>query len=723
MTPKIRVKIEDPSVQTYVEECNHALEGLDKELHLADLEHADSLISSEPCSKDDTASFERHEILSSGKPGNVSHGAVVSGSTTTNHQPHERRRSVVVKHQDRTVIIPRARPVRPQPVKRKSSGFPFRALQHSQTFDVVKSIAVNVSRKAIKLCRWPDRTRKRPESLKERLNTARELSPFCDQHFIPLALLEELITHDVVAKELARDRSLLGKLRLDADKRGLYKLKSRSTNRLLIQESERTYRKVFAVLTLIDQASCIWKFVDEGICDSTLPISAEQIDKSQHHFRLRSEDTCKPLKCFQDWSPKSIADFMKSQWEVIALHFKGGLDAGNHYEVQPDEVLPFTKFNNEYRKGGFGQVFTAEIEESHRSFPNKDVAVKRLTNTYEDPVRNREAFKHESGILRSLAKQTHINKHLTELLTTFERANEFYLVFPWADTDLEGFWEQHSPQPELSGWLLEQFRGLSEALYVIHRYQTTKETTIPYQGSIMRTLPTTKVAGSEPLNFLGRHGDIKPHNILFFGQGGSKIQHGILKITDFGITRFTPENIVSERDKGNVPNSPTYRSPECDLRNIELSSQCDIWALGCVYLVFLTWYLGNHKEVKDFANERMSPDLYLHGIINDSFFTIDPDESAPRRASVKSSVKAKINDLRCREACTEPFQQLIHMIENGMIIVIEKEPEGLAVPSHHHRRLSSSSIMQKLETMSHLNGARDDEEESPRTPRHRLSMQ
>ncbi|KAL1602448.1 hypothetical protein SLS60_005864 [Paraconiothyrium brasiliense] len=713
--PRLRVKIEDPSAQSVLEEGNHALEGLDKGLSLADLANADSPISSEPYSNGDTASFEKHEIFSLAKPGIVLYDAAVSGSTAANQQARERRHSVAVHLQDGTVIGPHTRPVRPRPMKRKSSGFPFRALQHSHTFDVVKGVIVNVSRKAVKLYQWADRTRKRSESLKERLNTARKLSPFCDQHFIPLALLEELITKEVVSKELARDRSLRGKLRLDTDKRGFYKLKSRSTNRLLIQESERTYRKIFAILTLIDQVSCIWKFVEEGICDSSLPISAKQIGESQYRFRPKNEDDYKYLNCFQGWLPKSIADFMKSQWGVIAVHFKGGPDAGKHYEVQPDEVLPFTKFTYGNRKGGFGQVFMAEIEESHRSFPNEVVAVKNLTNTYEDPVRNREAFKHESGILRSLAKQTHINKHLTELLMTFERANKYYLVFPWADTDLEGFWEQYLPQLELSGWVLEQCRGLSEALYVIHRYSTTKETTMPYQGSILRTLPTTKEAGSEPLNFLGRHGDIKPHNILFFSQGGSRIQDGVLKITDFGITRFTPENIVSERDKGNVPNSPTYRSPECDLRNMELSSQCDIWALGCVYLVFLTWFMGNHNEVKQFANERMSPDLYLHGTINDSFFTIDPDESKSQRASVKSCVQTKIHDLRTRGACTEPFKQLIDMIENEMIIVIEKESEDLAVPSHHHRRLSSSSVMKNLETMSLLNGGSDDED-SPLTP-------
>jgi serine/threonine protein kinase len=249
-------------------------------------------------------------------------------------------------------------------------------------------------------------------------------------------------------------------------------------------------------------------------------------------------------------------------------------------------------------------------------------------------------------------------------LATFELANKFYLVFPWADDDLETFWENRQPDTDLSTWLLGQFLGLSEALCLIHRYRTTSDTNMPYQGSPHCTPPSADRATfeavnlhrrygdttahrrpppadhtpSEPLNFHGRHGDIKPNNILYFAQGGKEIQQGILKITDFGIARFTPENVALKRENGIVPNSPTYRSPECDFKNMEISSQCDMWALGCVYLVFLTWFFGGYGDVMEFAKSRQSPDLFWHNAFSDTFFTVDPDPKKFPRASVKASV-------------------------------------------------------------------------------------
>jgi serine/threonine protein kinase len=134
-------------------------------------------------------------------------------------------------------------------------------------------------------------------------------------------------------------------------------------------------------------------------------------------------------------------------------------------------------------------------------------------------------------------------------------------------------------------------------------------------------------------SFFGRHGDLKPENILWFPDQQSTGSHGILKITDFGITRFSSENNWN----GRVPNSPSYRSPEYDLSK-KLSTACDIWALGCVYIQFIVWYYGGHNYLQHFGDRRLAIDKHWWNYKTDTFFTTY-EESGVEKAKVKDSVK------------------------------------------------------------------------------------
>lgn len=235
-----------------------------------------------------------------------------------------------------------------------------------------------------------------------------------------------------------------------------------------------------------------------------------------------------------------------------------------------------------------------------------------------------------------------VKRHLITLLATFEQHGHYYLMFPWADADLERYWEMRPNPPNsdegMAKWVIEQCKGIAEALSQIHRYATLTGTSMLDQASHPRK--DLKVIQEAPgtLNLLGRHGDIKPKNILWFQDHGPNGRYGILKITDFGIARFTKENAASERKRGIVPNSQTYRSPECDLPNGEISPQCDVWALGCVYLVFITWFFGGWKYVQEFASRRMATDRFWAGFETDSFFTIMEDKPGMLTAKVKDSV-------------------------------------------------------------------------------------
>ena len=66
--------------------------------------------------------------------------------------------------------------------------------------------------------------------------------------------------------------------------------------------------------------------------------------------------------------------------------------------------------------------------------------------------------------------------HLIKLFATFEFRGAFYLLFPYAKSNLRDYWKQ-TPRPEFSiftvKWVLRQCKGIASALQRIHGYQTT----------------------------------------------------------------------------------------------------------------------------------------------------------------------------------------------------------------------------------------------------------
>lgn len=193
------------------------------------------------------------------------------------------------------------------------------------------------------------------------------------------------------------------------------------------------------------------------------------------------------------------------------------------------------------------------------------------------------------------------HEHLIKLLATFVWCDQFYLLFPCANGNLLDFWQEYpNPSdpvrgPDMAQWFSEQCLGIVEGLKIIHTAAYNKNNS----GHLIH----------------GRHGDLKPENILWFRNHTDQGPFGNLKISDFGLTRFhrSESNTLFE----NVGVSRTYRPPEYDIANM-VSQRYDIWALGCVLLEFVTWYLLGWDEVARFSKERMTDDL--RHIPEDCFF-------------------------------------------------------------------------------------------------------
>lgn len=203
-----------------------------------------------------------------------------------------------------------------------------------------------------------------------------------------------------------------------------------------------------------------------------------------------------------------------------------------------------------------------------------------------------------------------------------ENDKEYYILFPWAEGDLRGFWYRKSPKWDhgFLTWIANQCYGIVDAVAYIH------------------DPPDVKTENGAPL--FGRHGDIKAENILWF-RGNTDI----LILSDLGLA-----DVHREQSRSNLP--PTmdvtreYRPPERDIteESGKISRSFDIWTLGCLFLEFVVWTLEGCKGIDQFRRDRQSPyEVGTRGVETTQYFDgrfVQGDENL-----FEFKVKAKVAEV------------------------------------------------------------------------------
>lgn len=204
-------------------------------------------------------------------------------------------------------------------------------------------------------------------------------------------------------------------------------------------------------------------------------------------------------------------------------------------------------------------------------------------------------------------------------------------MFPLADGNLREFWKE-VPRPDVistSRWISQQVVGLVDGLRAIHEYE---------------------------LRTSGRHGDIKPENILWYRSppdGSHTRDHaddhwGTFVISDFGLSRFHQKTVPDKTKAKSVARSATYRPPECDIGDVLVTPAYDIWSLGCLLLEFVTWYLLGHDGVQRFSEARIRDENIPlpNSCTDDRFFKTLSGVANGQVMSDSATVKPVVNKVR-----------------------------------------------------------------------------
>lgn len=240
--------------------------------------------------------------------------------------------------------------------------------------------------------------------------------------------------------------------------------------------------------------------------------------------------------------------------------------------------------------------------------------------------------------------------HLMKVLSAFSHGWKYCLILPLAKGNLETLWRTITPSPWNLMFLIEQCYGIAQGLQRIHNHNA-------YASGFNRR---DKV-------FMGRHGDIKPQNILWYSNSFSEDEEDRLVLSDFTLMRFHAEgssNCTTLRDIGGTH---TYRAPETDVSPMKhVSPQYDVWSLGCVFLEFISCYLlgydatrGNHFSTVDGRNHlsfkvmRQMDDDNERTFLGDKYFNRSRKDYPDNRETLGAEVKTSVGQV----SCSEPFMR------------------------------------------------------------------
>ncbi|TVY81364.1 putative L-type lectin-domain containing receptor kinase VI.1 [Lachnellula suecica] len=508
--------------------------------------------------------------------------------------------------------------------------------------------------------------------LQEALIDARhEWPPDQNSYFIPVDSLEDLLSVDTITAELEG-----------------YQLDSTTTgsNQHLAQLISINASKLFAILVCLGLGESIRQFLDEDITDKDLPF--KRLDETETTgtpkkrlcSRLRRN---KPIKCMESWGRQRIRNFDREQWYVLAPVFNNCEDVGvPHYDFGKNQVLPFLKDgeqSDQVKEGGYSTVWEIKIHPAHQKLHHNadsegatpSIALKRLHSTQE------EDFASEVEMLKAFVNPGH--PHLVKLLATYRHKNRYYLLFPFAKSTLRKFWEDN-PLPKLTEgllfWSLHQCKAIASALYLIHERQTTQN----HADWERIKGDNSDLPGIEDDDrIFGRHGDIKPENILLSDEVDKVHEEhckclpsqGFLLIADFGLMdfhkRLTRSKVLAEKIGG----SQTYEPPEMRLDK-KISRAYDIWSLGCLYLEFITWMLCGWEGLSNFPKARGMTET--PGMNDDTFYTIEyPQDGSGPRAVLRESVKDWISNLHENYRSSLFIHEFLDLVEYKMLVVDRSE--------------------------------------------------
>ncbi|KAI8672080.1 Protein kinase domain-containing protein [Fusarium sp. Ph1] len=425
------------------------------------------------------------------------------------------------------------------------------------------------------------------ESLADELSNAM-VSHYNDRtkDWIPLSDLRRICSPHAVAEEL--------KGTVDASQIEEYKTYVCGKKPSDFRDGHSAYI-VFAILVRTGRLDMLGEFFRKKIRDRHFPFTYGN-DGTLQPRSLSPQGQNRPR--FPSTLRTFMTQFYAEQWHVnVPIISMTDDKQPVEYELHSETIMPWTSCRRLDEEGWHAQVFEIAIHPDHHRFTGHDLfALKTLSSN------NPREFRQEIYALRKATP----GPHVIELFATFECGDKFSFLFPWAEGgNLGNLMKKHPSElfPSTTNysaaicsailirWLAKQSAGIAQGLLGIHKAKP----------AVRRKVDKSNQDWED--NF-GIHRDIKPGNILHFINKKRNGDLGELKLADFGLTKFHTASKRSAQP-GKEGGYETYGAPEQATEGPFVSRKADIWALGCVFLMLLTWAIRGPGALRRFECARL----------------------------------------------------------------------------------------------------------------------
>ncbi|KAM5341702.1 hypothetical protein ACJ41O_014733 [Fusarium nematophilum] len=497
------------------------------------------------------------------------------------------------------------------------------------------------------------------ERLRAHIDNSLQGSRMDKKQYLPIDAFERIFTID----------SILSVIRARSPTASSAELLKKVT-RIIGEKADKSRRRIFGILVYMEELDYLDRFIEQGICDEDLPL--RHSEPSMKCFTTR---TCEEENStlFQRWDRNHIQLFYVYQEMFLVPFFDFQHQRLPYYLLDPCIRLPWQALGDK-TSGGFSIVRKLQIHPGHHNMgpsgPSQASHESMFFALKEVNFWNTESCDQELEAHERCRAVTQKEKHLTELLLAIRHGERLYLLFEWADDNLKEFWE-NNPQvettPAVTRWVAQQCLGIARAIRRIHGYSTHHR----------KKRSSTPSVISDAEKDWGRHGDIKPNNILRF-KAHREGRH-LLVVSDLGLTRYHSRHTKSKvsRIEGCTD---TYAAPEVEL-GYRISPRYDIWSLGCVYLEFCIWYLEGSEAVERFADERaLHHESDIPGFQSESYYILTRDPRDGKQSAELNSVVGEVNS---------PMDQAL---ERSACLHAVRSENARAHPGRDARHLSKRAV-------------------------------
>ncbi|TGJ87809.1 hypothetical protein E0Z10_g980 [Xylaria hypoxylon] len=296
-------------------------------------------------------------------------------------------------------------------------------------------------------------------------------------------------------------------------------------------------RRILGILLYMKRLDYLENFVSEKITDDDLPL--RPVGSSYEPGTRTRTSPKENTTLFKDWDDNDVVLFYSHQSLFFVPFFDIQDDKLCSYNLDQHIRLPWRKYELK-SSGGNGMVHQVEIHPSHHNYKLVQTSNKPLYFALKEiDTHDEDTYHQELSALEKTCAQIQKERHLIKLLITFKHGRKYYFLFEWADGNLGEYWREHQDCPERTiektRWAASQCLGLATAVKRIHGLAT-------WQKKRRDQPQMLGVPGGGDEKEWGRHGDIKPNNILCWWL------LGLYGIEEFGNVRVKANKMLTIKE-------------------------------------------------------------------------------------------------------------------------------------------------------------------------------